>query len=115
MANCPSSVAVPCPLLFAQWKYNHFYAAVFGQSTALPVILSKVSLDIFVSGPFIYFPLYFIVKGLFAGQGPLASLREYISSNGMSILRRYWMVRSFLPSLSFCRAHLLSLPHISWP
>merc|ERR1719453_2219666 len=76
----------------ASWKYNTLYTALFGQSTALSVILSKVSLDIFVSGPLIYFPLYFIVKGLFAGQGPLNSLREYLSSNGMSILRRYWML-----------------------
>lgn len=76
----------------ASWKYNHLYTALFGQSTALTVILSKVGLDIFVSGPLIYFPLYFIVKGLFAGQGPVNSLREYLSSNGMSILRRYWML-----------------------
>lgn len=46
----------------AQWKYNFLYTALFGQSTALSVILSKVSLDIFISGPLIYFPLYFIVK-----------------------------------------------------
>lgn len=92
----------------ASWKYNFLYTALFGQSTALSVILSKVSLDIFISGPLIYFPLYFIVKGLFAGQGPLKSLREYTSSKGMSILRRYWML--WLPvemcMWSFVPAHL---------
>ena len=44
------------------------------------------------SAPFVYFPLYFIVKGLFNKQHPMASLKEFLKPAGFRILRSYWMV-----------------------
>ena len=55
-------------------------------------ISAKVGVDMAVSAPFVYFPIYFLVKGLFAAQSPLASLREYFSVKGRSLLLRYWRV-----------------------
>lgn len=76
---------------FGWYKYNHLYNAIFGTAKTLPVIAAKVTTDLGAGAPLIYFPAYFIIKGLFAGHGPLHSLRE-LSAQGWSLLRRYWAV-----------------------
>ena len=77
---------------FASFKYGCLYPRLFGSTASLATVSAKVGVDMFISGPFIYFPLYYIVKGLFRGQGLLSSIREYLSPGGLSILKRYWTV-----------------------
>jgi len=78
--------------LFASWKYNTLYTSLFGASTTLSVISSKISMDMLCSAPLVYFPTYFIVKGLFNGQSPLASVKEFLKPAGRKMLTQYWMV-----------------------
>lgn len=47
---------------FANWKYNTFYQALFGSATTVSAVAAKIGLDMLWSAPFVYFPLYFIVK-----------------------------------------------------
>ena len=51
---------------------------------------SQVVFDLFLNGPLVYFPLYFVIKGFFAGKGPADALREYITPNGRNLVLRYW-------------------------
>jgi len=77
---------------FASWKYNTFYTALFGAASTFSAVASKVSADMLWSAPFVYFPLYFIVKGLFNKKSPATSLKEFLQPAGLRILRQYWMV-----------------------
>ena len=77
---------------FASWKYGFLYSALFGTATSAAAVSAKVGVDMLISAPFVYFPLYFIMKGLFAGKGILTSLRQFTSRSGLSILMRYWFV-----------------------
>lgn len=58
----------------------------------------QVAADMVVSAPLVYFPFYFLIKGLFAGQGPRASMRDYLSRTGMTLLRTPPPSESLLPS-----------------
>ena len=73
--------------LFAQYKYAFLYPSLFGHALTVGSVAAKVSADMLISAPFVYFPLYFMSKGLFAGKGPLKSLREFFSGAGMDLLR----------------------------
>lgn len=84
---------------FNCWKYNFFYSALFGSAATVSAIVGKVAIDMFLCAPLVYFPLYFIVKGLFEGVGPRRSIRQYLSPSGLSMLRSFWAV--WLPVETF--------------
>merc|ERR1712224_478193 len=48
--------------------------------------------DICVNGPLIYFPTYYLIKGLFSGKGPRGAMAEYLSPKGHTLLLNYWKV-----------------------
>jgi hypothetical protein len=76
--------------VWGHYKYAMIYPAIFGAAKTLPIIVSKVVFDLFLNGPLVYFPLYFVIKGFFAGKGPADALREYITPNGRNLVLRYW-------------------------
>ena len=73
--------------LFCCWKYGYFYTQLFGRAATVAAISSKVAMDMLISAPFVYFPCYFLMRGLFAGQSPLDALRDCFSGTGLALLR----------------------------
>jgi len=83
---------------FAQYKYATLYTTLFGAAKTAPVIALKLLADMVISAPLIYFPLYYMFKGVIFGSGAREELRNYFSPHGAGMLKRYWIV--WLPSLS---------------
>jgi hypothetical protein len=77
---------------WAQYKYSTLFVTLFGASKGAGVILLKIMSDMLVSGPLIYFPIYFAFKGALTGGSTRKGLGEYFSAKGFGLLRRYWVV-----------------------
>lgn len=92
----------------AHYKYNVFYAAVFGASSSAATIATKIAFDMFLFAPFIYFPLFFLMKGVFAGKSPRAALGEFVSRSGAKLLAYFWAVWAPVETFMWCfvPAHL---------
>jgi len=77
---------------FGWYKYNFLYNALFGSATSALTVALKVFADLGLCAPLVYFPLYYVMKGAFAGQSPLRSLREFFAPAGRALLCRYWVI-----------------------
>ena len=77
---------------FNCWKLNTLYSHMFGNVLTASSISCKVLFDMLVCAPFLYFPLYFVVKAVFSGGQLRTSLRQYASRDGFKMLRKFWAV-----------------------
>lgn len=77
---------------FAQFKYAVLYTSLFGATKTGPVIAAKLLADMIISAPLIYFPAYYTLKGVIHGTGARKEIRKYLSSHGMDMLTKYWVV-----------------------
>lgn len=77
--------------IFAQAKYGVIYPAWFGHAQDAMTITKKVLTDM-MSGPIIYFPLYFLLKFFFVSDmTPKEAIQDY-RVRMPSLLRNYWAV-----------------------
>lgn len=78
--------------MVGHYKYAVIYPALFGVSKTASAVAVKVIFDLFLNGPLVYFPIYFIIKGFFAGKGPVDALTDFFTVKGRNLVLRYWVV-----------------------
>ena len=87
---------------YGQFKYSALYPWLFGTAKTTSVIAMKVLTDLLISAPLIYFPCYFLIKGLIFGPSPLAALSQFRTVEGFALLRRYWFVWTPTLAVMWC-------------